>query len=89
VRFTIPRGWYIAVLPAAENRAHPGFSARFEYVRKGDSVFEARSSVVFVDSSISPEEYGVFRDFLIFIHRKENERIIIRKIEGPGGGDAR
>lgn len=89
VRFTIPRGWDIAVLPAAENRAHPGFSARFEYVRKGDSVFEARSSVVFVDSSISPEEYGVFRDFLIFIHRKENERIIIRKIEGPGGGDAR
>ena len=88
VRFTIPNGWEIAVLPDSEKQVHPGFYARFEYARKGESLIETRSSVVFADSSIGPEEYGAFRDFLIFIHRKENERIIIRKREKQRGKDA-
>ncbi len=89
IRFSIPKGWAFEVLPAPEKRTHPSFSARFEYIRRGDSEVEARSRVVFQDSKVRPEDYGIFRDFLIFIYRKENERIIIRNLEGAGIRDAR
>ncbi|MCU0844806.1 MAG: DUF3857 domain-containing protein [Spirochaetes bacterium] len=84
VRFKIPGGWEIAVLPPGEKRVHSRFLAKFEYAMKGNAEIEVRSIIVFRDSSVDPTEYGEFRDFLLFIHRKENERIIIRSMKDVG-----
>ncbi len=81
VRFSIPEGWDVAVLPRAEQRVHSRFVARFDYGIKGSGEIEVRSSFFFRDSSIDPREYDEFRDFLIFIHRKENERILLRSVK--------
>ncbi len=84
VRFRIPEGWEVAVLPRPERRALSRFTASFDYAMRGKAEIELRASVVFRDSSVGPAEYGEFRDFLIFIHRKENERIIIRSVRDGG-----
>lgn len=84
VRFTMPAGWEVAVLPRGEERVHSRFVAKFEYAMKGKAEIEVRSSIVFRDSSVDPSEYGEFREFLLFIHRKENERIILRSIKNGG-----
>lgn len=57
------------------------------------NVILVRSRLSFRDYMITPEEYAQFRDFALFVSRKENERIILqvtkKKTTGAKGANDR
>jgi tetratricopeptide (TPR) repeat protein len=78
-RYRLPAGFTVSVLPDSEEFTDGKFRARFGYEKKDDSLIEIVEQIGFNDDTIAPQDYEVFRNFTLFIQRKENESIILRK----------
>ncbi|HDP80793.1 MAG TPA: DUF3857 domain-containing protein [Spirochaetes bacterium] len=83
IRYRIPENWRVVRVPPGETRSYPGFSARFSYTVKSATLLEVRSEISFTGYRVGRDDYGRFREFARFIHRKENERIVLDRAPGP------
>jgi len=83
IRYRIPESWRFMRVPPGETRSYPGFSARFSYTMQGPALLRVRSEISFTGYRIGRNAYARFREFARFIHRKENERIVIYRAQGP------
>lgn len=92
IAYHIPAGMTVTRLPKSEKRSYKKYEASFEYLLQGNVIL-VRSRLSFRDYMITPEEYAQFRDFALFVSRKENERIILqvtkKKTTGAKGANDR
>ncbi len=77
IRYRLPADCKVLRIPRSEKFRHSKFEALFSYRRfKEENIVEVKSVLRFKAYRIEVSEYGIFREFTRFIHRKENERII-------------
>ncbi|TAL38030.1 MAG: DUF3857 domain-containing protein [Spirochaetes bacterium] len=86
IRFRLPRGYSPGSVPRSEKWTHPKYGAEFSYTDLGGGVIEARSLVRVTEYRLSRDDYPKFREFALFIARKEAERIMLRR-DGSGGDE--
>jgi hypothetical protein len=86
-RYRIPPGYALYRLPGKGDHRQRKFEAAYQYrVIEKENVLEVTSEISFKDYLIGVEEYPGFREFLKFISRAENEKIILIKIKTGAGG---
>jgi len=85
LRYIMPRGYSVVSLPSGERYSHPSFEAEFAFSDRGAGVIEVRSVIRLKRYRITADEYAKFREFALFIARKEGERIVLVR-ERQGGG---
>lgn len=79
IHYDIPEGYRVAKLPDDDRLVYKKFEAHFQYKKTGKSGILVTSTIRFKDYSVVADEYPIFRSFVRFIYRKENERIILKR----------
>ncbi len=78
IKYRIPQGYSIYRIPESEEYTHERFKASFNYKKNAEGQeIEVESIIGFLDYQVDVEEYKSFRDFTLFIERKENEKIVL------------
>jgi hypothetical protein len=80
IRYQIPEGYRVYRLPEGGVFTHPKFEAFFSYKLNEDAkTIEVTGLITYKSRRIEPADYAEFRGFARFIHRKENEKIILTR----------
>ena len=80
IDYIIPDGFRVTHLPKGEKFINPDFNADFRYTVTGNSI-RVYSSISIKSQSVKNHKYLRFRDFALFINRKEMERIVLSSAE--------
>ncbi len=81
IRYEIPEGYRAYRIPEGGVFTHPKFEAAFSYkLDETSKKIEVTGAISYKSRRIEPADYSAFRAFARFIHKKENEKIILTKI---------
>ncbi len=82
IRYEIPEGYRVYRLPEGGVFTHPKFEAVFSYkLDEASKKIEVTGVISYKARRVEPADYSAFRAFARFIHKKENEKIILTKIQ--------
>lgn len=83
--YQVPDGYEVYRIPRSGGYRHKKFQVTFDYrLDEAKKNIEVESAIRYLSKRIIPEEYREFREFARFVHRMENERIILVKSARPG-----
>jgi len=82
--YQVPDGYEVYRIPRSGGYRHKKFQVTFDYrLDAAKKNIEVESAIRYLSKRIVPEEYREFREFARFVHRMENERIILVKSARP------
>ena len=77
VKLRLPAGCQVVSLPKNANFSFRDTEAQFSFSRNGNEITCTRRMVI-PKMEVSPQEYPMFRDFVLKIMAKEKEQALVR-----------